>query len=154
MPPVGEPAFGRRNPVDIEEFYDENPARRTSEEFEFGRDWHDADGNRAEVSWVQDTGELYCMREPTEPIIVDTLGGEYLRRVPEKELVVEVLGTIPTLEGVESALAGWSDAMNGPNSLAWLTDRVHAASGGSATATGPGPNDPEPTEIPGASESG
>ena len=140
--------------MDIEEFYDQNPNRRTSEEFEFGRDWHDADGNRAEVSWVQDTGELYCMREPTEPIIPDTLGGEYLQRVPEKDLVVEVLGMIPTLEGVESALAGCSDALNVPNCLAWLKDRVGAASGSSAAGTGPGPNDPEPTEIPGASESG
>jgi len=140
--------------VDIEEFYDENPARRTSEEFEFGRDWHDADGNRAEASWVQDTGELYCMREPTEAIIADTLGGEYLQRLPEQDLVVEVLGTIPTLDAVESALAGWSDAMSGSNSLAWLRDRVAGAAGGSAAGTGPGPNDPEPTEIPGASEPG
>jgi hypothetical protein len=142
--------------VDIEEFYDENPARRTSEEFEFGRDWHDADGNRAEASWVQDTGELYCMREPTEPIVVDTLGGEYLQHVPEKDLVVEVLGTIPTLEGVESALSGWSDAMNEPNSLTWLRDRVAAAAAAGDAAPGPGPasNDPEPTEIPGASDSG
>ena len=141
--------------MDIEEFYDENPARRTSEEFEFGQDWHDADGNRAEVSWVQETGELYCMREPTEAIVTDTLGGEYLQRLPEEDLVVEVLGAIPTLEAVESALAGWSDAMSGSNSLAWLKDRVVAASaGGSAAATGPGPNDSEPTEIPGASESG
>ncbi len=137
--------------MDIEEFYDENPARRTSEEFEFGRDWHDADGNRAEVSWVQDTGELYCMREPTEPIEIDTLGGEYLHPLPEKELVVEVLGNLPTLEAVESALSGWSDAMNDPNSLAWLQARVAAAGSGGAAA-GPGPNDPEPTEIPGASE--
>jgi hypothetical protein len=140
--------------VDIEEFYDENPARRTSEEFEFGRDWHDADGNRAEVSWVQDTGELYCMREPTEPIVVDTLGGEYLQHIPEKDLVVEVLGTISTLEGVESALAGWSDAMNEPSSLTWLKDRVAAAAGGSTPGTRPASKDPEPTEIPGASESG
>jgi hypothetical protein len=138
--------------VDIEEFYGANPARQTSEEFEFGQDWHDADGNRAEVSWVQDTGELYCMREPTEPIVIDTLGGEYMQPLPEKELVVEVLGTIPTLEAVESTLAGWSDAMKGQDSLTWLKERVASASG--TASSGPGPNDPEPTEIPGASDSG
>lgn len=43
--------------MDIEEFYDPNRARRNSEEFEFGRDWSDAQGNDVEISWVQTTNQ-------------------------------------------------------------------------------------------------
>jgi hypothetical protein len=133
--------------VDIEEFYDENPVRRNSEESEFGRDWTDRDGKRAEVSWVQDTGELYLMSEPVEPIIPDLLGGEHLQHLSKKELTVEVLAVLASMKAVEDALAGWHQAMSAPNSLTWLRDRV---------ATPPQhhdrPSDPEddPTEIPGA----
>ncbi len=51
-------------PMDIEEFYDGDPRRRPSAEIELGTDWHDAHGTTYEVNWVEDTGELYLMREP------------------------------------------------------------------------------------------
>ena len=50
--------------MDIEEFYDGDPRRRPSAEIELGADWHDTHGTRYEVNWVEDTGELYLMREP------------------------------------------------------------------------------------------
>ena len=133
--------------VDIEEFYDERPVRRTSEEFEFGRDWTDSEGKRAEVSWVQDTGELYLMSEPVEPIIPDLLGGEHLQHLPKKELIVEVLAVLASLDAVEDALAGWRQAMNAPNSLAWLRDRAATPPQGHDGQSNPEDN---PTEIPGA----
>jgi hypothetical protein len=125
--------------MDIEGFYDENPARRASEEFEFGRDWSDATGARCEVSWVRDTGELYVMVQPTEPIIPDGLGDEFLQRMPTKLLTVEVLGVVPTRDGLDQTLAGWPDAMPKPNGVAWIRER-------------PAAEREEPAELPGASD--
>jgi len=53
--------------VDIEEFYDADDRRRQSAEIELGGDWHDAKGVRYELNWIEDTGELYVMREPARP---------------------------------------------------------------------------------------
>lgn len=137
--------------MDIEEFYDQNPARRTSEEFEFGRDWSDADGNHAEVSWVQDTGELYLMTAPFEPILASGLPGqEDVAPLATDKVLVDVLGVFPTVEAVEGFLSGWRDAMAGPSSVEWLRDRIaNPGSGGVGPASGD-----EPTELPGAHPSG
>ena len=103
--------------MDIEEFYDEDPRRRASDEIEFGREWSE-DDRRFEVSWVADTGELYVMAEP------------YSRRgISTESVTVEVLGVINGRDVVDSALAGWQDAMAEPNSLAWVRERVAGASG-------------------------
>ncbi|HSO94791.1 MAG TPA: hypothetical protein VLV81_01990 [Acidimicrobiia bacterium] len=112
--------------MDIEEFYDENPDRRSSEEFEFGRDWSDGEGSRCELSWVRDTGELYVMVEPTPGIGSSGFGDEFLDRIPTRSMTVEVLAVIPTREAVDQALAGWSDAMRQPDSLAWVRTRLAA----------------------------
>ena len=53
--------------MDIEEFYAADERRRRSAELEFGRDWHDENG-RCAVSWIEDTGELYLMREPSSGV--------------------------------------------------------------------------------------
>ena len=52
--------------MDIETFYEQNEARRESAEIEFGDEWTDASGQplRAQ-SWVEATGELYLMKDPT-----------------------------------------------------------------------------------------
>ena len=49
--------------MDIEQFYSADERRRQSGEVEFGNNWFDAKGNRYELSWVEDTGELYAMLE-------------------------------------------------------------------------------------------
>ena len=81
--------------MDIEEFYDANPARRSSEEVEFGRDWSDTQGNRCEISWVVDNGELYVMISPVEPIVTDPVGDEFVQPLPTEAVRVEVLQVIP-----------------------------------------------------------
>jgi len=102
--------------MDIEEFYDQDPRRRASDEIEFGREWSEND-LRFEVSWVADTGEVYVMAEP------------YSRREISTESVsVEVLGVIKGRDAIDSALAGWQEAMAEPNSLAWVRERVAGAS--------------------------
>jgi hypothetical protein len=103
--------------MDIEEFYDQDPRRRTSEETEFGREWSEND-RRFEVSWVADTGEVYVMAEP------------YSRReISTESVTVEVLGVVTGRDAIDSALAGWREAMAKPNNLAWVRERVAGASG-------------------------
>jgi hypothetical protein len=98
--------------MDIEEFYDQDPRRRASDETEFGREWSE-DDRRFEVSWVADTGEVYVMAEP------------YSRReISTESVTVEVLGVIEGRDAIDSALTGWREAMAKPNSLTWMRARV------------------------------
>ena len=60
VPGVG----GSVPPMDIDEFYEGDPRRRASAELELGTDWMDADNVRHELNYVEDTGELYVLREP------------------------------------------------------------------------------------------
>jgi hypothetical protein len=86
----------------IEKFYDENPARRGSEELEFGADWSGEDGT-GELGWIRDTGELYLM-----------LGSG----------AVDVLAVLDDQDDVEALLRGWEVAMPRRNSVQWVRDRV------------------------------
>jgi hypothetical protein len=98
--------------MDIEEFYDQDPRRRASDEIEFGRKWSEND-RRFEVSWVADTGELYVMAEP------------YSRReISTESVTVEVLGVIEGRDTINAALSGWQEAMAQPNGLTWVRERV------------------------------
>jgi hypothetical protein len=133
--------------VNIEQFYEEDPRRRASDESEFGRDWHDADGVRYEISWVADTGELYSMSEPSGSIISDGLGDENMVPMPANLVLVEVLGSVASADAVQQTLSGWPEAMTGPDSLAWVRDRVAR---GTDEATAPVPPGERPEQIPGA----
>ena len=98
--------------MDVEEFYEQDPRRRASDEIEFGREWYEND-MRFEVAWIADTGEVYPMAEP------------YSRRAISTESVtVEILGVIEGRDAVNSVLMGWQDAMSQPESLAWVRARV------------------------------
>ena len=116
--------------MDIEQFYDEDTRRRSSVEVEFGQDWRDAHGVRYELSWVEDTGELYVMREPAPSGWATPFGGIHARgshSTDEKELeamTVEVVGNVPSREEVERLLDGWQQAIEGPGSVAWLVGRL------------------------------
>jgi hypothetical protein len=110
--------------MDIEDFYDADPRRRHSEEVPFGRDWTDADGVRWEVNWVVDTGELYAMKEPMEPVEVDPLGDPFVPDMPMELVTVEVLGVVEGRDAVHAALEGWHAAMAGADSISWLRSRL------------------------------
>jgi hypothetical protein len=102
----------RRVSMDIEQFYDQDPRRRASDEIEFGREWSEND-LRFEVSWIADTGEVYVMAEP------------YSRHeISPESVTVEVLGVIKTRDAISSALEGWREVMAKPNSLSWVRGRV------------------------------
>ncbi len=116
--------------VDIEQFYDADARRRGSVEVEFGQDWRDAHDVRYELSWVEDTGELYVMREPVPAEWATPFGGIHARGLhssDEKEvegMSVAVVGTVQTREQVEQLLEGWQQAVEGPDSVAWLVQRL------------------------------
>jgi hypothetical protein len=59
--------------VDIEEFYDADPRRRSGEDRQFGLSWSDAADEQSlwDLYWNSGSGELYLMRKP----VVDPLVG-------------------------------------------------------------------------------
>ena len=118
---------------DIEAFYSADERRRASAEIELGQDWHDANGIRYELSWIEDTGELYVMAEASPSGFVDPFGdqldpfGRWLgASVPTSSLVVRILGRVPSREKVEQLLDGWEQAMGQPDSTRWIVDRLRA----------------------------
>ncbi|MCB0954145.1 MAG: hypothetical protein R2714_15605 [Microthrixaceae bacterium] len=132
--------------MDIEHFYDGNPKRRSSREYTFGSDWTDEGGTRWEVNWVEDTGELYAMREPREPLEMDPFGDSRVPSMPADVVTVEILGNLGDLEAVESALDGWSRAQGEASSLDWVRSRI-AMDHPPASEGSP---DPAPDSLPGA----
>lgn len=113
--------------MDIEEFYDADPRRRASEEVQFGREWTDAEGRRYEVVWVADTGEVYAMFEPVEPMASDGIGDIFPQHLPSEALTVEVLAVIADREELDRRFDGWETAMREPDSIRWVRDRLAPA---------------------------
>jgi hypothetical protein len=110
--------------MNIEEFYAADEARRESAEFEYGAEWTDANANEYELSWVEATGELYLMLGPEATVSEDLFFGDAVSyNEPVSGLLVKVIGSLATHEAVETALAGWEQAMVEPNSLQWLAAR-------------------------------
>ena len=128
LAPTSLPTTVRR--VDIEEFYDADERRRRSAELELGRDWHDKSGVRYELTWVEDTGELYVMREPVPIETLDPFGGIHVvgsHGVDEAEvqgMSVAIVGSVQSREALERAVDGWEEAMAKPDSVAWLVERL------------------------------
>lgn len=115
--------------MDIEEFYEGDDRRRASAEVEFGTEWLDQGGRRYELSWVEDTGELYVMREPAPPAWEDPFGGIYVKvdDAPVEGMDVVVLGTVQGRDAVERLMEGWRSQVGNPDSVAWLVERLRGA---------------------------
>ena len=113
--------------VNIEEFYSEDERRRASREIEFGRDWRDASNVRYELSWVEDTGEMYLMREPVPGAYEDPFGDIIVGKDDVEDLVVRLLGVVTTHERIEEILVGWPDAMAADQGVEWLAATLRAA---------------------------
>jgi hypothetical protein len=126
---MGTVASTRQNVgVDLEAFYDADPRRRHSEELEFGNDWMDR-GAPTQVSWVEDTGELYAMRDPIGGNASDVIA-ELATPVTDEQLTVEVLGVVKGRDAIRAVMSGWDKAMTeGHNSIDWVRGRIaHADS--------------------------
>ncbi len=114
--------------MDIEEFYSSDERRRQSSEVELGTNWYDAKGSRYELSWVEDTGELYVMLELVPEVDTWTpFGDAEVEQMPVDRILVMVVGYIATLAEVERILDGWPTAMAAPNGIAWVADRLKEA---------------------------
>ena len=114
--------------MDIEQFYSADERRRQSAEVEFGTDWFDAKGSRYELSWVEDTGELYVMLELVPEVDTWTpFGDAEVEKMPVDRVLVMVVGTVPTLAEVERILSGWAEAMARPDGISWVAERLKTA---------------------------
>lgn len=115
--------------MDIDEFYEADPRRRQSAELELGAEWLDEDNVRHELNYVEDTGELYVLREPSPHIRPDPFGGLYFSEPPDydKKMTVHVIANIPTKDQVHQILEGWQDHMLTPGGGQWLGDQLRAA---------------------------
>jgi len=113
-------------PMDIAQFYDDDDRRRASAEIEFGTEWLDHAGVRFELSWVEDTGELYVMREPAPPEWEDPFGGIHVHvdDAPVDGMEVVILGVVPNRDDLDRALEGWEQHVGQAGSVHWLRDRL------------------------------
>ena len=113
--------------MDIEEFYSADERRRQSAEVELGTDWFDAKGSRYELSWVEDTGELYTMLELVpEADSFTPFGDIEVETIPVDRVLVMVVGYIPTLAEVEQVLSGWPERMAQADGISWVAERLRA----------------------------
>ena len=124
--------------MDIDEFYDGDARRRPSAELELGGEWRDTHGVRYELNYVEDTGELYIMREPVPHESADPFGGVHVSTRPgfDHKMTVQVVALIPDVPSVHRILDGWPDAMAADDGVEWLADRLRSE--GVAAAEGPG----------------
>jgi hypothetical protein len=114
--------------MDIEQFYSSDERRRQSAEIEFGTEWRDAQGNRYELSWVEDTGEIYTMLELVPGGASWTPFGDIeVENIPVDRLVVLVIGFVPERSELERILDGWQDKMSSSDSISWVADRLKEA---------------------------
>jgi hypothetical protein len=113
--------------MDIEEFYSSDERRRQSSEVELGTNWFDAKGSRYELSWVQDTGELYIMLELVpEADSWTPFGDSEVEEMPVDRVLVMVVGYVASLDEVEAVLAGWPDEMDKPDGISWVAERLRS----------------------------
>ncbi len=114
--------------MDIEEFYSADERRRQSAEIELGTNWFDADGKRYELSWVEDTGELYIMLERVpEAGSLTPFGDVEVDHLSVDQVTVSVVGYIATHEELDRILDGWESQMAEPNGIAWVAERLREA---------------------------
>ena len=102
-------------PMDIDEFYEADPRRRASAELELGSEWLGKDGVVHELNYVEDTGELYVLREPAPHVREDPFGGMHITDPPgyENRITVHVIAKIASVDEVHRILEGWQAAMQG-----------------------------------------
>ena len=90
---------------------------------------------------MQDTGELYVMREPVPQVWEDPFGDALITEASVDNFTVSVVGLIPTHDKLEDVLAGWQDAIAAANGIEWLASRLRErgiSASGPADAVPPG----------------
>jgi hypothetical protein len=116
--------------MDIDEFYEADERRRRSTEIELGTEWRDTGDVRYELNWVEDTGELYALREAPGSQWIDLFGGLHVNtndRTPNVGLSVAIVAVIARRDDLERILSGWQQAMDRPDSISWVAQRLQVA---------------------------
>ena len=104
----------------IEDFYNQDPRRRTSPEADYGSHWHtDGSRRRCRVSYIQDTGEVYSVELSGRDGPVELLG-----KVPADEQSAYREVYYRTLDAVLDGWAEHSASLQGPG---WVKQRIAAA---------------------------
>jgi hypothetical protein len=84
-----------------------------------------------ELNYVEDTGELYVLREPAPHVREDPFGGMHITDPPgyENKITVHVIAKIGSVDELHTILAGWPEAMReeGNQGTHWLGQRLLAA---------------------------
>ncbi|EIV95684.1 hypothetical protein [Frankia sp. QA3] len=112
--------------MNIREFYGEDPRRQASTEVPFGDGWTDQHDVHStyRLSWVEDTREIYSVREPHPGgILARYLDQLRVDQADVDELRVEILA-VADRDAVETALAGWPAVMDEHNSLRWARQQL------------------------------
>jgi hypothetical protein len=116
--------------VDLDDFYAGDPRRGASPEVRFGGAWLDDSGYSYAVVWVENTGELYTLRQ------VQWAGGPppcadpWIHMLPRRDKVeaeVFVLLTEPSRQRIDSLLDGWADLQRQPGGFEALVSRLDKA---------------------------
>jgi len=115
--------------MDIDQFYDEDPRRRHSEEVVFGDQWIDDDGDRWRIGWIRDTGELWAMFEPAEiPVsFVPPAGPQWWPPVKGHDVTTFVLATISDEARVRELVGDWQSQQNEVDGFEQLASRLDEA---------------------------
>ena len=96
----------------------------------WAREWLDEDNVRHELNYVEDTGELYVLREPSPHVSEDPFGGLHFSAPPgyDKKMTVHVIAQHPDQgRRCTGSCKGWQDHMTSPDGPQWLGDRLRAA---------------------------
>jgi hypothetical protein len=117
--------------VNVKEFYDGDSRRRGSAEVAYGLKWQSAADRSVlfGLHWVEDTREIYALREPQSQWIVNHYGDAFPVSLGIKDDAywVEILGWAETEAILDEALEGWEAQMDQPDSLQWVRSRLKDA---------------------------
>jgi len=121
--------------VDVNEFYSD-PRRGRSPQVQFGGAWLDDSGYSYFVVWVEQTGELYTIREvlrggglPLAALPV-ALASPWVLALPRRvdvEAEIFVLLTEPSRSRIDSLLEGWPELQGQPGGFEELMGRLDKA---------------------------
>ena len=115
--------------MDVNEFYSD-PRRGRSPQVQFGGAWLDDSGYSYFVVWVEQTGELYAIREVLRtggPLPIADPWVFVLPRRADVDGEIFVLLTEPSRQRIDSLLEGWVDLQGQPGGFEELIGRLDKA---------------------------
>ena len=117
--------------MDINEFYSD-PLRGRSPHVQIGGAWLDDTGYSYCVVWVEQTGELYAIREVLRdggplPLALVSPWLHVLQRPADDEAEIIVLLTEPSRRRIDALLDGWADLQGQPGGFEELMGRLDKA---------------------------